>query len=149
MPTVGTDLLSTSLYQRHSTNSSSGTTGIEYMLVQTVMNIRHRDEGSVAAEGGPPLKLFKNVAGKAITPLRRIPQIRPPSRRYSHCPLQIFSIPEIRQRNAPQAVGTAQVAYIRGHRLSAGIIAPATYRDFGEARITRWEQCSMLSEQAF
>ena len=64
-------------------------------------------------------------------------------------PLQIFSIPEIRQRNAPQAVGTAQVAYIRGHRLSAGIIAPATYRDFGEARITRWEQCSMLSEQAF
>lgn len=136
MPSAGTEAMSTSLYERHSTNSSSGTTGIECMLVQTVMNIRHRDEGQVAADGEPPAKRFKNVAGRAIAPPMTHPtnladllplQSRPPLRidlppLQSMPPLQIFSIPEIRPLTAPQATRTAPGAYIRGNRYSPGIV---------------------------
>ena len=120
---AGAEELSISPYQWHGTNSSSAKTGIEYMLVQTVMNILHRDEGPIAADGEPPVKRFKNVAGKAIafpmahsTDLTALPPLQ------SLPPLQIFSMPEIRLRSAPQATGTAPDAYIHGLRFSAGIV---------------------------
>ena len=123
LPSAGTGVLSISLYQRHSTNSSSAMTGIDHRLVLPAVNIPHRAQGPVAAEGEPPAKRFKNLAGRAIvapmvypanttalTPLPSLP------------PLQIFSIPEIRSRTAPQATRTAPEAYIRGNIYNADIV---------------------------
>jgi hypothetical protein len=123
MPPAVTDVVSNSLYQQANANASSAPTDIEYMLVQTVMNIHHRDEGPVAVEGEPPAKRFKNAAGTAIaSPITHPNNLTALAPFQSLPPVQIFSMPEIRPRTAPKATGTAPASYIHGHRFSAGIV---------------------------